>query len=266
MYLDENIIFDSENWVRNNIPDINSAVLEKRIDIHQLLRIIEPPVQKIYKAIFSREGELVGVPTKSQARKIIQILGFLISSVGRHFQSQGNGPGTGISYMREVEPICDYLSKCAEHPPRDTSYTYWMWNNEDNPITFTNNPQEKIFNRVVNATNDIFTVTCDYLRVICTQEVSIDSPEAVSMLNLATQQLERAKQLFISLMKYNFQSQNQRNLEPHFFMTELRTYLVHYPINGIMWQAVNAGNIASQMQLDYLNASKLIMRHAPVVG
>jgi hypothetical protein len=189
--------------------------------------------------------------TKDLARKAIQLIGFAVSSLERHFRSEGAASGSTFQLFNGLEPLLVHLSKIAEHPPRDTHYTYWLWNKGEQPLTFTGDSQEIFFNHAVNHTDELHTASCESLRPICEGNVQVDATEGLEAIQQAAENNLILHEHFRSFMAKD-EVHNHRAVEPAFFMKRMRTYLPTYQIGGAEWTGVNAANLAAQMQLDYL--------------
>ena len=237
-------------WTKRNLPRLNSQVSQGLLSPDKMVEIAQPHLTHLYQQLWTQAKiENLGV---SEARRLIQLLGFIISSSEKHFQTQGYARGTGIKRLQYAEKLCGVLATIAGHPPRDTAYTYWIWNASAQALTFTDNPQELLFNQVVNRSDELFAKTCNQLRHMCYGDVQISSQKACEIISHAASNILEAKSQYVSLMAYADDTRSRRNLEPSFFMKEFRTYLATYPVNGKTWGGVSAANIASQMQLDYL--------------
>lgn len=238
---------DFEDWTRVTVPSMNNAIEAGKKDVEEFVSALRPWFRHMRMnllPIFYRQDCNV-------ARKLIQLIGFNISSIERHYQAQGCEPGTGLGRLPGIEDVLGRLSRIAHHPPRDSHYTYWLWNDGNNPLTFTGESQEVFFHYAVTQTDQLHSETCRLLRPICRGEQPLSSPESVTSLRMAEHNMLNLWQIFRSFMAKS-ETTNQKNMEPWFFMTRMRTYLPAYPVNGVEWGGVNAANLASQMQADYL--------------
>jgi len=237
-------------WFKDILPGLNLDVDLGHVSLEDFVLVVRQIVVELREQTrgYHPMDEL-GV---REARRQLQLLGFIMSSCEKHFQDHGHRSGEGIKQLVYAEELCTKLALIAGHPPRDSAYTYWIWNSPEEALTFTGNPQEMLFHRTINRSDDLFNRCCRILRQICSGDVSLSSDTARDLLNHATDHLLEAKTLFLSLMTYTDESRSTRRLEPAFFMRELRTYLIPYPIHGKTWAGVSAANLASPMQLDYL--------------
>lgn len=235
-------------WLHQNLAALNRSVEDGHLSPEEFVAAARPWLNKLANYVRgSRQLSLW------EARKLIQPAGFIVSSVERHFQAAGFAPGAGLSRLPDIEHILCELARFAHHPPRDSHYTYWLWNTEENRLTFTGDPQEVFFNRAVCITHWLHTSSCDALRPICQGYIPVASDDAATALHQAAQNTLELHRRFQSFMQKDAEEPNRRSMEPLFFMTRMRTYLPTYPIGqGEPWSGVNAANLAAQMQMDYL--------------
>lgn len=219
----------------NNEIDAGSAKPDALI---AQVKLLLPEVQEKIDSDFTQNPD--------EALKLLQFLGFWISSIERHVQRYAP-PGSGIAQLPGAEDTLAKLGQIAKHPPRDSQYTYWALNDTENPLTFTGNRQEVNFNRAVNGINRSRIESNNVLRAICRGDISLTSPNAVAALEHATENEWQIFKLYQALWK-----QNTGGITPVFFMTQMRTYLPSYPIKGTQWSGANAANLPSQMEFDYL--------------
>ena len=231
-------------WTRKHLPGFNTAIELGNAPVEALIAAALPYVEELVQTISERFVD------KLTARSMIQVLGFTLSSVERHLQSAKNVPGTGFNYFANLESGLIELGRIAEHPPRDSHYTYWTWNRGDQPMTFTGDPQEIVFSNAVNEIDRLLSETCELLRPLCQQQIALNEPLASTHLQEC---LENVIQVGIEFQRFmDRTADNRRMMEPMFFMTRMRTYLTKYPIGGTTWEGVNAANVISIPQTDYL--------------
>lgn len=234
-------------WVQHKLPKLNNAIENGQNEPNALVAEFQP----LWNEIGPHLQQVVNQMECHEARMWIQLIGFVVSSLEKHLQSRQNVAGTGLRKIRGVERMLLQLGVVAKHPPRDSHYTYWIWNNRDQPLLFTGDPQEAVFNKIVNQTDALHSESCRALRPICRGVIDISSPLAIAGIQQSTVNMQKLHKVFRSFMERNTLT-DQRNMEPVFFMTRMRTYLPTYPVEGISWGGVNAANLASQMQVDYL--------------
>jgi hypothetical protein len=230
-------------FVFNQMPVLNTAIEAKTTSPAVLVEAVRPLLTAV-RAEVATAGELKPI----DARKMLQLLGFSISSVERHFQASGECPGIGKAMLGDFDGLLLHLGRWGLHPPRDSDTTYWYLNNPCQ-FTFTGDGQEAHFNRVVNLQRHVQSEACRLLRPICSGVLPVTSGEAAQSMAQAARGLEDLLDAYDSLTEivnggYRF--------SPDFFMCRMRTYLVGYPIGGEVWSGPNAANLSANMSLDYL--------------
>lgn len=244
------VIKVSKSFVAFELPILNQQINQGIINNSDFIRAIKPQVESLCSAV---NGTLRfnNISCKT-ARTIIQLITFLVSAAEKHFQAKHKKRGKALSLLGSAEATLLKLEPIAKHPPRDTAYTYWVWNATSNPLTFTGNKQEVKFNQVINESDRAFKETCELLRQVTTKKVSIESELAEELIQQSASKLAVLRDVFMSLMRHKNGLHSERAFEPMFFMTEMRLYLVPYPVGGKEWEGVSAANLASQMSIDYL--------------
>ncbi|MCA0457119.1 MAG: DUF1864 family protein [Chloroflexi bacterium] len=233
-----------DGWIRDDLPRLNEAVETGSVSPTDFVACVQSWINEAYSSFAKQPFD------RPMAFRLIQLLGFLVSSAEKHFQDRKAEPGTGLALLNPADELLVALAQIACHPPRDTQYTYWKQNNVASPLTFTGSNQEVFFNYAVNQTDEFHTASCIGLRQVCNGYVDVISNDAIEVINQATQNMKALHKIYGSFMTKN--EDGQQNLDPMFFMKRMRTYLPAYPVKGVMWDGVNAANTTSQMQVDYL--------------
>lgn len=258
----------TRGWVAHRLPQLNSDI-ERGIDTIETLVTEVSLIVVAATDIVERIGYQLSV---NDARSILQLVGFGISSVESHMQSIGNEPGTGIQRIPGADALLARLGVLGKHPPRDSHYTYWKLNQPPDPLTFTGDRQEVLFNERVNLTIQLHADSCTILRLIVLGIYRLEDAATENGLAIVADNHRRLKQAFGGFME-KIQLDDlggrllvaerrshpdpdvcfeDRGMEPAFFMTRMRVYLPTYPVAGVTWEGVNAANIPEQMALDYL--------------
>ncbi len=241
----------AEAFIQQTLPSLNSDVETGRLTPDDLLAKIRPYIDALKNGSQQNKASLA----RDEARYILQLFGFLISSLERHFRVIGSRPGEIIA-QTDCDLVLTTLANIAEHPPRDTHYTYWLWNTRTPPLTFTEDIQEHYFNLAVMKTHELHSESNDGLRRICTGEWMLESNEATNAIEKATSNTSDLRGCYLEFFK---------KMTPQFFMTRMRTYLLPYPVGGDVWSGVNAANLAAQMQMDYLVGTFAADFYLPIV-
>ena len=234
-------------WVYQQLPTLNTAIESDTATLEDLLAVLQPLLRDFSAAV---EPALPWT-SRDQARALLQVLGFCVSAVEKHSQEQHHPPGTGLARLPGIAELLVRLGATAQHPPRDSHYTYWLQNAGPAPFTFTGDPQEVVFNQAVNHTHTLHTLSANALRPLCGGDIDVTRSTAHDALYYAAGNMLTIRQRFLYFMAY-LDDVNRRAMEPLFFMTRMRTYLPTYPIGGVVWHGVNAANLAAQIQVDFL--------------
>lgn len=225
-------------WVRDELPGLNAAVEMDVLEPEALVEDFRSLIARLAPDYLSRW----------QARQHLQLIGFGLSSIEKHFRECGHPPGYALAQFDGLETLLLKLGDLAAHPPRDSHYTYWLWN--DGSLSFTGDPQETFFYDMVCLTHVLHSESLDAIRPLCTGNVPLDHASVVERLQETAANLAQLHTGYRAFMQRG--PDGQRNMEPVFFMRRMRTYLPTFPIGGMEWGGVNAANLAVQMQIDYL--------------
>jgi hypothetical protein len=232
-------------FVRDDLPEINNAISQGASAIDELIS----RVRQVLDCGAIREAASTGLLSKDDARWIIQLLDFPLSSTERHAQQAGLGPGCGIQQYSGIEQALLQLAEIGAHPPRGSYLTYWLLNDGERPLTFTGNTQEVYFNKAVNITARNLAGAAALMKTLQSGTVPVD-------IEFARDVCERASALVMSLVDIyqGYRRTNPetrlRNLEPSFFMEEMRQYLLRYPVGGKMIDGPNATYSPQWAQFD----------------
>jgi hypothetical protein len=237
-------------WTNTVLPQINTRIEAKQADVDELVYNFKPFIE----VELQQKDELLTHMTRDEARAWLQLIGFGVSSLEKHCQELQMPAGVGLAKFLGLENFLVRLGQIAQHPPRDSHYTYWLWNEALPLLTFTGDEQELVFQKEVKQSHYLHTASCNALRPICNGEVSFTSKSTVEALQFATDNTQTLLKGFRSFMA-RIPPDGHRSLEPKFFMMRLRTYLPTYPIQGVTWGGVNAANLAAQMQIDFLTGT-----------
>ncbi|MCB8978693.1 MAG: DUF1864 family protein [Ardenticatenaceae bacterium] len=234
----------SKQWVLDNLPLMNGDVQAGILSLQEMACLIQPLVTEAQYLLANYELEDLWM-----ARMLIQPLGFLISSLEKHYQERQHTAGTALRHLKGAEDLLFQLGKVANHPPRDSHYTNYLWNVVAPPLTYTGDPQEVFFVRSVTRTNELHEDSYNALLSICKGELSTESDDVCDAIKHATKNILAVRDIYRSF--FHKDEKGVRNMDFDFFV-QLRTFKPPFPIKGINWTGANAGNLAVQMCLDYL--------------
>jgi len=230
-------------WIRYELPKLNMEV--EGADDFSILVTRFTPLCRGVEALLRGNGT-----SPVAARRLLQLLAFGVSSVERHSQWCRNQPGEGVKLLG-VDELLEALGTLAEQPPRDTYGSYWLNNGGSAPLTFTGSYQEVLFNRVVNDTEAAHRGSANALTPLCLGQVSLDSPEAVDATEFAILNHERLSAAFKGFMKPSVDRPSEWAMTAEFFAYKMRTYLMAFPVGGVVWSGPNAANIPGQALCDF---------------
>jgi hypothetical protein len=106
------------DWMHRELPALNRAAEDGHLNPEELVAAVRPWINEL------GAKHVPGVRQISpwEARKLIQLTGFLVSSVERHFQAASAAPGVGLSRLAGADHMLRELARVAQHPPRDSHY------------------------------------------------------------------------------------------------------------------------------------------------
>lgn len=157
-------------WVKTDLPKLNKRVLDKQLLYEDFRRIVANLLSN-----FPIEADF----TMGQARSALQYLGFIMSSMERHSQDLKNEPGAAVvSLGPEINLLLQKLEKIAQHPPRDSVYSWCVWNRSadvDGSLTFTGDHQELLFIDIVNESFFAGDEAAELIRQVAMSEEPVGS-------------------------------------------------------------------------------------------
>jgi hypothetical protein len=231
-----------DEWLRNTMPQLNTQILERKMEPSVLKERVQSFVDE-YPGIvhLDREGK----------RKALQYLGFAISSLERHVQDRGGAAGQALASLTNAESILIDLGNHLGHPPRDSLYTFGLWNRGPNSITFSGDSQEALFIDVINISIDHIENAGDLVRPIAKGLISLDDPTSIGMLSTAETHVELARKQFLRYLRKKEKSK-EYTFKTSFFRDVMRQYNCDWIIAGEKWGPPTAANAVDQFQLDFI--------------
>lgn len=228
-----------DRWVLHELPKINAGVDSGHIPLDELI--------SQYTTLHQQARMFIPEADKLYARKLLTLLPFGVLSVERHLKSV-NKNASVFSTIPGLENDLIQLSDKAKHPPRDTLYTYCLWNTS-NIHSFTGDPQEQLF-------IDVTTKMTDYLAVANTtlqKGISLFNPDlpmdSTEHLKLSSDRIEATRQ---QLLRFLAKDANGKNsLDPVFFLNNMRQYWCTLNIGNKEWGPPTPANCVPQMGLDF---------------
>lgn len=232
------------DFIRTELSRLNCAIETGRTSPNVLVNRLRPLLAGVRKEVMRSLANV----DRNTARRVLQIVGFAVSSIERHAQARGEKAGTGKETLGRLDDLLVCLEEIGKHPPRDSDTTYWYLNSNA-LLSFTGDSQEAHFNRIVNLQRQVQGNACRWLRPICD---GIIEPHSNSSLELMTRAAKQLQELIDGYRSFTEPVNGGYRFSPDFFMNRMRTYLVAYPVDGRLWSGPNAANLAANMSLDYL--------------
>lgn len=233
-------------FVAGDLPIHNQKCLQNPTHVHELMQ----RAQAIVTAVVTDVLPLLPGLDGNAAIGVLQPLGFLMSSVERHLQEQGQLPGAAVKQLG-VGGFLAEVAVVAGTPPRDGIHTYW-WCNRDHRYSFTGEAGERLFATNVNLTHELYGKAADAIEPIAAGAVQPDAPEAAEQLRYAASE---AAALVASYKGFTKNGADGRpGMTPEFFLVRMRPFLCSYPVidGGEELNGPNAVNEVSQMRVDIL--------------
>lgn len=187
--------------------------------------------------------------TREQAFSLVQIADFPIGSIERHAQRAGDDPGVGKNTVPDIDIALLALARIAGLPtPRGGVATYWLRNDEHEPLSFTGTRGEAAFTRAVIEVNRRQAYAYALMHPLCAGTLLATSDEGIARLQDAAVNAASVRETLLELWRKD--DAGERTLPVEVFTCMLRTYLTPYPVGGVMYGGPNAANIPGQIQHD----------------
>ncbi len=229
---------DLNAFILAYLPSLNNAVLRGELSPESFLDAIREPVSKLVSASElerSRDG----------ARMLLGQFGMLLNSAERHIQAAGAAPGAALAQFTGADSALLHLGKVGQHPPRDSAYTYWMWNRAG--YSFTGDRQEHLFQEtvisIVEGVDDISRL----LRFVASTPLT--SPDSIRYMKTAVELQEVNHHLLGNLAKHD-PAMRAPVFSGYFFTYNMRTWLTSFPVGGTVWPGTSAANFAEFWESD----------------
>lgn len=225
-----------EWWLQHELPQLNNAAGSDPSAIGKL-----KTVTREFITAFPRLNT-IGI---TEARSAIKYIGFLVSSLELHSQDVGNAAGSALSEIEGAEKLLTGLAAIAKHPPRDSLYTFALWNHSPT-ITFSGDPQETLFVDVVRqSTNELFN--CGN----CIRQIRhAHDADDLRSLKEADGHIDATRQQFIRFLRTD--DNGRPALTAEFFANIMRQYNCKWVLAGQEWGGPTAANCAPYISIDFL--------------
>jgi hypothetical protein len=233
-----------EDWIVDGLPDWNNRLLGGTASVQAFadeLRARLDPILKVSLLELARAD-------RELAREALAMLAFCACSIERATQTAGEDPGEGVTLVPGLGDAMTALAVPAQMPPNLSVAGYWTANTRARWLSFTGDPQERFFRDMVNAICEQHAVAVEYLEIL--KQVRLTSTLAADLLRAAADSQRKVKHSYTRFRN----TPERRHLEMtiDFFKNIMRTFLVAFPVNGVMWQSANAANVVEQTLLDFM--------------
>jgi hypothetical protein len=229
------------HWLLADLPQINDAVLNKRCELSVLSDQVSELVARMPDHTHFNERT---------AREAMLYLGFAISSVERHSQDRGVEAGVALRALNpHMEDMLVNLGRIGGHSPRDTVYTFALWNNPNSVITFTGDRQEQLFIDIVAQSFSFVEDAADKIHTIL-HDGKVSEASNIALLSEAGDDIENMRKQYLRYMER--MPDGSQALTADFFLNVFRQYNCNFPVNGEMWGAPTAANSHSHWLIDLM--------------
>ncbi|MFZ4583876.1 MAG: monodechloroaminopyrrolnitrin synthase PrnB family protein [Acidimicrobiia bacterium] len=228
------LLSDWSIWCKTRMSALNEDAPNRDDAFGQLRRELQELLQQTHAA---------GIPElEADRRDLMRFVGFGVSSLESHAQRRRSAPGAALDALEAGEFI-QLLGDSLGHVPRDSLYTYCLWNTGDGRIAFTRDQQEDLFVDVVAVSLAHIEAAIRTIDLALMAHSLSVLPDVAELLNKSASELSSARLQF---------SRFRGSLTKEFFLGELRQYNVPWVIGGREWHAPTAADSAAQIELDLL--------------
>ncbi len=184
-------------------------------------------------AIAAARGAAQG---RDEARGLLLVAAFIVSSIERHYQVAGFDPGSGVLQLPHAPAVMKKLGLLACHAPRDTVYTWAMWNTWK--LSFTGEREERLLGDVIETTSRSMAAAAEKLRPICARTIRLGSEVSLAHLGAAADEVAWSRDAWRKLRAYLGGDAARRAT-----MRRLASYFRPYPVAS----AVHPGIVVADL-------------------
>lgn len=230
-----------DDFVRHRLPRLNCAIEAKRAAVLDLMTEVRVMVRIAKPEL----AELLNTADARIASGITQRLGFVAASLERHAQAGKAAPGDGVLAVSGfTELLVAWAEKAGVSPMLDYD-GYWL-RNRDKPLTFTGEPEELVFNALVNRTVDVVDSILLPINELRNGTRALDAIDTAPEISLQALKLNA---LCESYRYLGHKTDSGPAFTPAFFM-RMRQYLLSFPIGGVLRDGPNATFAPNQARID----------------
>lgn len=234
----EDILAMAERFDRSELPIWNRGT-EAHGDVQSLIQRCQIHVEAIALAALDVHDPRV-------AMRLLQLLGFAVTSVERHLQAAGAAPGGGVRVLRAASTLVR-LGEAAGHLPRDSQYTYWLQSPVMPPITFTGAAQESKLIRTLSEMRHQQSLALAAIRPLCAGD-TVSSGTGVEAMEFAASSYDQATMRLHAFLAPSVDP----NMAAQFDVVArtMAMYLCEYPVGMTMYAAPDPMHIPDGMEMD----------------
>jgi len=235
----KNVANDLEHWTREKLSFCNDQILQSATPQLLIEQFVASGVQlaeqcKSALSELKKQDQATGV-------NVVGNLGMFVSSCVRHGISENDHRLTSV-----IEVLRD-LGQHFQHPPRESLYTYVIFNEPDSQgrfKAFTTSPDEQNFIRLTRAG----VQACGRaLKEVA--QLDINEPQdAVVRLHRAVDALKEYKETFVSFLRPG--NGSPPSVNPDVFFDHLRHFFPVLEIGGTKYGPPSAAYMSAIMELD----------------
>ncbi len=234
-----------EAWIRDNLPDLNTAVETDDLNAVGFMEVIRPKIDAL-RLLF---GEGVEGISKAVAQRLLKLLGFLIGSAECHFQAAGQPKGTTWSFVPEAEDFMADVANIVGLPPILSLHGYWLADRGNNALTFTGEDGERLFKSCTQIWATCTKEAGDRIRPVCNGEVAIDTRDAVAAIKTAARCYLVVDNKYRQLQPHSPGSRSGLKMKT---FQRFRVYLCSFPVHGKISTGPNVANLRPNFSADVL--------------
>lgn len=233
---------DLDAFVRDKLPSINRSIEGGSVGVDELMTQARVLISILQPAL----PQLLATADHRVAKDITRCFGLIAASIERHAQAVQANPGDGVQAVAGFTDVLCAWSKTAGVSPMLDYDAYWL-TNRTNPLTFTGEREELVFNNLVNRTVDVVAEIMTLLNELRTGARECDAMGTAAEVDAQGRKLVSLYEAYRDLGRKD--ENGVMMFSPTFFM-RMRQYLLSFPIDGVMREGPNATYSPNQTRID----------------
>jgi hypothetical protein len=228
------------------LPTINEAITAKRATVRALINYDTPVLEDMREKV---EAGLADVDVAT-ARKLLNVVDQVVGSIERHSQMRGDMSGTAKNGLRQIDELLKLLAELADLPtPRGSHYTYWDTLYGGRQLTHGGTAGEVAFGEAVRGLDaDQRQNALVTLGPIVDGSLALGSKDAIERLIAAAEVEDRIRNRMLFLWQRD--ESGERHLRVKTFTVDMRTCLVGFYVDGVLYSGPNAADVCGQVLYD----------------